>query len=135
MRFQFKVNTIPHGWANVVHFTSTGQSCCSVGSRIPAVMLLRNKLHVFYQLGGNGNFGKERKSNVKPGAGIIPGRWYDVDIQQYGGRLWVVVDGMTLIQDIQPDPREYTNVKVYAGLSKGDPVADGNIKWMRYIKY
>ena len=135
MRFQFKINTIPSGWASIVHFTNTGQSCCSIGSRIPAVMLLRNKLHVFYALGGNGNFGRERSSNVRADAGIITDRWYDIDIQQYKGLLWVVVDGMTMIQEAQSDPREYTNVKAYAGLSKGDPVADGSIRWMRYIKY
>ena len=33
----------------------SGGVCCNSGDRIPAVMLLRDRVYVFSQLGGNGN--------------------------------------------------------------------------------
>jgi hypothetical protein len=56
--FQLKVDSNMNDWANILHITTTGNNCCSIGDRVPALWLNTDSskgtyLHVTASTNGN----------------------------------------------------------------------------------
>ena len=79
IEFSIKVNAFPSSGniANIFHFTSTGQECCKVGDRVPAIFLdHRGRLLVAFPLFGDGE--EVLKFNRK----MVKNNWHKVKIIQ-----------------------------------------------------
>ena len=57
-----------------------------------------------------------------------------MEIDQIAGTFAVRLDGKAMFSERQTDSKEYRNVKIYAGLSRQDPVASGTIRHLIYLK-
>jgi len=116
--FDLKVTSFSHTgegeWANVFHFTATGDDCCSPGDRVPGLWTNnRNYLHFSNRVGDNGNY------NQNTPTGDFPTNiWRRVEIEQkfvaYQWRYSVLVEGIgTLVDVVNTKPGNWTDVSVY----------------------
>ena len=132
VKFDFKPSQFQPGWTNIIHLTSTGKSCCSVGDRIPGVWFhgtsptaTTDKLLVSSAVNGNGNF------HWSTPATVARGKWTTVEITQLtegnSYRYTVKVGGKSIGTVINKRAREFTNVEVY-GADNWSNAAKGSIR-------
>jgi len=134
--FDLKVTSFSHTgegeWANVFHFTATGDDCCSPGDRVPGLWTnKRNHLHFSNRVGDNGNY------NQNTPTGDFPTNiWRRVEIEQkfvaYQWRYSVLVEGIgTLVDVVNTKPGNWTDVSVYTS----DPFFPAAQAVMRNFRY
>ena len=118
VKFDFKPKVFQKDWTNIIHLT-TGGNCCKYGQRIPGVWFhssnsgaTKNRLYICSAVNGNGDY------CLSSGVIVPRGQWTSVLItQQPEGsryRYIVKVGNAQLGSVINTQPREFSNVKVYA---------------------
>jgi len=124
-------------FGNVFHFTSTGNDCCDIGDRIPALFTGKDeRLYYMTNIGDNGNYVTYSNTNA-----IKTNTWYSYDIEQYFvsnqliNTLKVMEYGTgTLIWNLElqnNNPQMFYNVQVYAG----DPFYNPSDATIRNFQY
>jgi len=122
-------------WGNVFHFTSTGNDCCEIGARIPALFTrYNNSLYYTKNIDANGN--DYTYSNF-----INTNTWYSFEIKQNFvsnqliNTLKVIEYGTgTLIWSLElpnNNLQTFYNVQVYAGDNFYNP-SDATIRNFQY---
>ena len=100
------------GWTNVIHLT-TGDDAGSYGARTPAVFFAmeRRQLRIISAISGNNN-------TIYNALGSRINVWTSVKIVQFkSGDTYtyrIFINDTKKFQVVNNDPREFTNVKVYA---------------------
>ena len=141
IKFKIRVTSFPTSdMASVLHFT-TGDECCKEGDRVPAIFIGsgskgRGSLFVAFPVGGDG----EHIIQVRPRLKDLT--WYTVRISHdkvgstirahcltahLQNHFKIEIDGKTK-NSVYNEPKEFTDVFVFAGLSLKYPAADGLIK-------
>ena len=115
-------------FASIVHVT-TGEDCCSVGSRIPAVWYHpRGDLHITTGSDGNGNY---IQNFAAPPVAI--GQWTKIQIsQELEDQMYkykIFIDDEKKLDAVNSQPTEFQNVKVYAA----DPWWDSQPRSVRNL--
>ena len=54
--FDLNINNFHNGWRTLLHFTSTGRSCCGHGDRFPAIFLFNDHLRIKTAWNGNNDY-------------------------------------------------------------------------------
>ena len=63
-------------WGNVFHFTATGDNCCEMGDRVPALWTNEGKfLYLCFNKGDDGNFCQQSPE-------IETNKWFSLEYEQ-----------------------------------------------------
>ena len=98
-------------WTNVFHISETGNNCCNIGDRIPALFVNKNGFfYVCSAVDGNGDYCKKFHFEI--------GKQNQMTIQQLkeNGEYWyeIIIDGASKFKIENKQPKKFSNVKLYA---------------------
>jgi len=115
VKFSINVNSFDNGlgpakpYSDVLHFTSTDQTCCNFGDRLPGVFLHRDNRVI---IGMNVDIGKGTTYYTSPK--LEENKWYNYEIMQKEGVFTVHLDGNLHFQHVNTDPMSFENVRVFS---------------------
>ena len=97
-------------WSSIVHFTATGNDCCSYGDRAPAVWFYpgQHRLHIIDGQPSVGNDECVIRDELQPN------RPYAIRIAVHERSVAVSIDGVQKCQEPRTERQKLSNVHVYA---------------------
>ena len=99
-------------WANIIHFTATGDNCCKYGDRVPAVWFYpgTRKLHVIDGHGAD----KGGNDECSPKKELEVGKKYTIRIEMREKFVEVYVNDVMLCTEKRHDRKEFGAAQVFA---------------------
>jgi len=124
LAFKINVKGIVSGWGSILHFTQSGNDCCSFGDRSPGIWFYPNTTKIYLILGDSANGGDWGPRELEM---ILPNNKESTFMLKCDGRsITITINGITY-KSTQPDTRPSGNFHVWAANSFHD-AANADLK-------
>ena len=127
LSFKLKPEGAHSDWGSILQFSSSGNSCCSPGDRLPAIFIVPGsqvRLHIIIGDKTDGNF------RLNESVALPIGQESNIKIEAMGSQVTITINSSITILK-QPSSRPVGNCKVWAG-NPWYPPARATIKDLCY---
>uniref|UniRef100_A0A7S3YHN4 DUF5648 domain-containing protein n=1 Tax=Lotharella globosa TaxID=91324 RepID=A0A7S3YHN4_9EUKA len=113
LNLDVKISEVMFGWSNIVHLTQTGNNCCALGDRMPAIWLYSMSTRAHIRTGTSVN----HNDGCDPAEKLPLNKWTNIKIKQLDDSLLeILFDGKLVCKRDLPGsvPTGGKILKIYA---------------------